>query len=141
MIRLLTLLLSVTVLNCEAKESVITVSPGNPRETFLIGSTTETLGETVSFRITISPRTTKPTLPFDCSIVTEAGEIGWHIETPCYDDAEKKATTEVIKISIPKSQLEMAVFEFRFRYQLSQTDTTEIWQIRLADYVDGAKPE
>lgn len=125
MIRLLTLLFSIAALNCEAQDLVSTVSPGNPKETFLIGATTEDDGETISFNITISPRTTKPTRPFDCSVETEAGKIGWHIETPCYDDGEKEPMTEEIKISIPKSQLDMAVFEFR--YQLSQTGSMEIW--------------
>lgn len=139
MIRLLTLLLSITALNCEGKESVITVSPGNPRETFLIGSTTEKRGETISFRITITPRTTKPTWPFDCSVKTGAGIVGWHIEKPCYDEAKEISTTEVIQISIPEAQLESAVFEFRYR--IGEIDTTEIWQIRLADYARGAEPE
>lgn len=139
MIRILTVLMALALLPCEGKESVIKVTPGKPRETFLIGSTTERRGETISFRITIAPRTTKPTWPFDCSVKTGAGIVGWHIEKPCYDEAEDNSTTEVIQISIPEAQLESAVFEFRYR--IGQTATTEIWQIRLADYVRGAEPE
>jgi hypothetical protein len=115
------------------------VSPGSPKETFLIGAATHRVGDSIVFEITISPRTTKPTWPFDCSLTTEVGKVEWHISSPCYDPKSKKADAETIKLTIPVSQVPSAVFEFR--YYLKVVDTTEIWKIELKSYKDGAEPE
>ena len=124
---------------CVAKESVIHVSPGSPKETFLIGATTHKRGESIVFEITIAPRTTKPTWPFDCSLTTDTGKVEWHIDSPCYDSKLKQEATETIKLTIPSSQVPSAVFEFR--YYVKVIDTTEVWKIELKNYKDGAEPE
>lgn len=124
---------------CAAKESVIRVSPGSPKETFLIGASAQRNGDSIIFEITISPRTTKPTWPFDCSLTTETGRVEWRIDSPCYDSMSKNATEEKIRLTIPISQVSSAVFGFR--YYLKSIDTTEIWKIELKNYKEDVKPE
>lgn len=137
--KLLILLLFAASMACRADEHVIRVSPGSPKETFLIGATAKKVGDSIAFEISISPRTTKPTFPFDCLVTTQAGSIGWHIGAPCFNQRKKKADEEIVRISIPESQVDGAVFEFRF--YLATVENTEIWRIQLKDYKNGAEPE
>ena len=128
-----------TVITCFANESVIRVSPGSPKEAFLIGATAKKIGDSIAFEISIAPRTTKPTWQFDCLVTTAAGSVGWRIDTPCIDQKKKKTGKEIIKIVIPEAQIDTAVFECR--HHLPSINTTEIWRIQLQDYKNGAYPE
>ena len=124
---------------CEAKESVIRVSPNSTHETFSIGVTTQREADSILFEFNISTNTTKPTWPFDCSLSTGVGKLEWEIDSPCYDSKTKKAATETIRLTIPFSQISSAVFEFS--YYLKVVDITETWRVELKDYSDDSKAE
>ncbi|MES2572353.1 MAG: hypothetical protein V4710_20150 [Verrucomicrobiota bacterium] len=123
----------------QAKDRIITVRPGSPRETFLVGAKTKSEGDYIHFVFTVSPRTTKSTLPFDCALSLKNQSIGWHIDSPCFDERSKRVKSETISLKIPANELADAHFEFR--YHIPQSDITEIWRMKLTDYQNGADPK